>query len=91
MMYWLPATGASSARLYWESFGRGEYKPIQVPSGASIFPKEIFKSSERWVRSRYVNLKYFNVLETGGHFAALEQPALFVAEVRAAFRAIRDA
>lgn len=91
MMYWLPATGASSARLYWESFGRGEYNPVQVPSGASIFPKEIFKSSERWVRSRYVNLQYFNVLETGGHFAALEQPELFVAEVRAAFRAIRDA
>jgi epoxide hydrolase len=82
MMYWLPATGASSARLYWESFGKGEYKDVTVPSGVSIFPKEIFRSSERWVRSRYTDLHFYREHEHGGHFAAFERPDTFVEDIR---------
>ena len=86
MMYWLTASGASSARIYWESFGRGgRGGTIDVPSGCSIFPKEIFKASQRWVEVRYTDLRYYNVLEKGGHFAAMEQPELFVKELRACF------
>ncbi len=88
MMYWLPATGASSARLYWESFGKGEYKDVTVPSGVSIFPKEIFRSSERWVRSRYTKLGFYREHERGGHFAAFVQPEVFVQDVRDWYRAI---
>ncbi len=93
MLYWLPGTGASSARLYWESFRTQTQAlaPITVPSGCSIFPKEIFRMSRRWAEKRFTNLVYWNELERGGHFAAFEQPATFVNEVRACFRNMRAA
>jgi len=92
MLYWLPNAGASSARIYWESFGSSTLSslPVTVPSAISIFPKEIFKTSERWARQRYQDLRYFNQLSKGGHFAAFEQPDLFVQELRAAFDQMRD-
>ncbi len=90
MMYWLPAAAASSARLYWESFGKGSGEPVEIPVGLSLFPKEIFGCSRRWAERRYHRLVYWNELDRGGHFAAFEQPGLFVAEVRACFRAIRE-
>ena len=89
MLYWLPAAGASAARLYWESFNRRDFTPIAIPSGCSIFPKEIFRLSERWARTRFTDLRHFNQLDRGGHFAAFEQPELFVSEVRTFFRELR--
>ena len=89
MFYWLTRSGASSARLYWESFSRGSMADVTVPAGVSIFPKEIFKASKRWVETRFKDLRYYNVLETGGHFAALEQPETFVSELRTCFRTMR--
>ena len=89
MLYWLPACGASSARLYWESFARGRLDDVTVPSGCSLFPKEIFRASRRWVETRMKNLRYYNLLDKGGHFAAFEQPELFVGEVRSCFRLMR--
>ena len=92
MLYWLPNAGASSARIYWESFGSSTLSslPVTVPSAISIFPKEIFKTSERWASLRYQDLRYFNELPKGGHFAAFEQPDLFVQELRTAFDQMRD-
>jgi pimeloyl-ACP methyl ester carboxylesterase len=89
MLYWLPATGASSARLYWESFRNPALVPVPVPTGCSIFPKEIFRCSRRWAEKRYTDLRYWNELERGGHFAAFEQPELYVREVRDCFRGLR--
>ena len=89
MAYWLPATGASSARLYWESFNRDRTGDVDVPTGCSIFPKEIIRPSRRWAEKRFTDIRYWNELDRGGHFAAFEQPELFVEEVRAAFRAMR--
>lgn len=90
MMYWINACGASSARLYWESFGRGGGGgDITVPSGVSMFPKEIFRASKRWVERRFKDLRHYNTLDRGGHFAAFEQPELFVGELRASFRTMR--
>jgi pimeloyl-ACP methyl ester carboxylesterase len=89
MMYWLPRAAASSARLYWESFGKGGLEPVRIPVGCSIFPKEIFRGSRRWAEKRYQNLVYWNRLDRGGHFAAFEQPQLYVQEVRACFRKMR--
>ena len=86
MLYWLPDAGASSARIYWESFGTTGNDPINLPAGCSIFPKEIFKTSERWAKKRFINLVHFNVLQKGGHFAALEQPEAFIGELRDCFR-----
>ena len=85
MMYWLPAAGASSAKLYWESFGASRTQ-VEVPMGASIFPKEVFRITEEWAAANYKNIVYWNEPDKGGHFAAFEQPASFVDEVRAAFR-----
>jgi hypothetical protein len=85
-IYWLTASGASSARLYWESFGGVDLRsPVTVPSAVSVFPAEMAKSPRAWVEARYTDLRYWNVLPTGGHFASLEVPGDFVDELRAAF------
>jgi pimeloyl-ACP methyl ester carboxylesterase len=92
MLYWLPRTGASSARLYWESFGQvSEWisgptvDTITAPTGCSIFPKELQRPSRRWAEKRFTDIRYWNEPEKGGHFAAFEQPQLFVHEVRSCF------
>lgn len=93
MFYWWPATGASSARLYWESFGRafgdGADATVNLPAGCSIFPKEIVPTPRSWAEKRYAHIVYWNELAKGGHFAAFEQPDLFVDELRACFRVMR--
>ncbi len=90
MFYWLTSSGASSARLYWESFGAfGSDKPVQIPTGASIFPKEIVATPRSWAEGRFSNIVYWNELEKGGHFAAFEQPEQFITEVRNCFRLMR--
>jgi pimeloyl-ACP methyl ester carboxylesterase len=90
MMYWLPQTGASSARLYWESFSNPPMNKVDVPVGCSIFPKEIFRTSRRWAEKHYGDkLVHFNTLDKGGHFAAFEQPDTFVDEIRTCFRRAR--
>jgi pimeloyl-ACP methyl ester carboxylesterase len=88
-LYWLTNTAASSARLYWESFESASLDPVSVPAGISVFPHEIFRTSERWARNRFTDLRHFNALAKGGHFAAWEQPATFVDEVRTFFRTVR--
>jgi pimeloyl-ACP methyl ester carboxylesterase len=89
MMYWLNNASASSGRLYWESFAKPNLDPIHMPVGASIFPKEIFRASQRWAEKRFSNIIYWNTLDKGGHFAAIEQPETFVGELRACFGALR--
>jgi pimeloyl-ACP methyl ester carboxylesterase len=86
MFYWLPDAGASSARIYWESFGKTSNAEVSLPSGCSVFPKDIFKASERWTAKRFTNLVHFNVMDKGGHFAAFEQPEVFVKELQDCFR-----
>jgi epoxide hydrolase len=90
MLYWLTASGASSARIYWEDRTANLFGPVEAPAGCSIFPKEIFRPTREWVERQFHDLRYWNELDRGGHFAAFEQPAAFVAEVRAAFRAFRQ-
>ena len=89
MLYWLPGTGASSARLYWESFASVKMDDVLIPVGCSIFPHEIFRCSRRWAEKRFKNIIHFNVMEVGGHFAAFEQPELFIDEIRTCFRSLR--
>jgi pimeloyl-ACP methyl ester carboxylesterase len=90
MLYWLPATAASSGRLYWESARTmGALGQVDVPAGASTFPKEIIRTPRSWASRTYTDLRYWNKLDRGGHFAAFEQPELFVQEVRDFFRLVR--
>lgn len=89
MMYWLPAAASSSARIYWESFGKIRMDPVHVPAGFSLFPKEIFSASRRWTEKRFSKVVYWHKVDRGGHFAAFEQPELFVEELRRCFRLMR--
>ena len=89
MLYWVTASAASSARLYWESFRGGKSLPVTIPTGVSVFPKEIVTPVRRWMEPRFTNITYWNEQSKGGHFAAFEQPHLFVDEVRAYFRTLR--
>ena len=90
MVYWLNAAGASSARIYWESFGGSlGTEPIATPMGGTDFPREIFRTSERFAKKFYTGLFYWSVRQSGGHFAAFEQPSVYVEEIQACFRQIR--
>jgi len=87
-IYWFSASAASSGRLYWESFADFGSGTVDIPTGCSVFPKEIIRCSRRWAEQRYTKIGYWNECDRGGHFAAWEQPDVFVAELRAAFAAL---
>lgn len=90
MLYWLPNAGASSARLYWESFHGGfNASELHLPVACSVFPKDIYAAPKSWAERCMHNLFYWNEVDKGGHFAAFEQPAIFIEELRKAFRLIR--
>ena len=96
-LYWLTNTAASSARLYWENGARGSVivaaaqktAEISLPVAITVFPEDVYRPPETWARRAYPNLIYFHEVDKGGHFAAWEQPELFAAELRAAFRSLR--
>src|SRR6201995_103984 len=89
MLYWVSGRGASSARLYWESFntfvtdGR-----VELPTGVAAFPKEILRTPRRWCETAY-NITHWTTMPRGGHFAAFEQPDLFVDDVQVFFATVR--
>jgi epoxide hydrolase len=89
MMYWTTASAASSARMYWESFTFfGEFGRVELPTGIAAFPKEIFRAPRRWCEATY-NVTHWTTMPRGGHFAAFEQPELFVDDVRKFFATVR--
>jgi pimeloyl-ACP methyl ester carboxylesterase len=95
-LYWLTGTGASAARSYWET-GRDQARAaaqpppaVDLPTGFTTFPDEIFRAPRSWVEAGYPNVVYYNQADRGGHFAAWEEPEIFSAEVRAAFKSVRD-
>lgn len=91
-LYWLTNTGTSSGRIYWEnSAGNSKLAPITIPAAVTIFPGEVYKPPKSWTERAYRNLIYYNRVDKGGHFAAWEEPDLFSAELRAAFRHLRQA
>jgi pimeloyl-ACP methyl ester carboxylesterase len=97
-LYWLTNTAASAARLYWENGARGSVivagaqktAETALPVAITVFPQDIYRAPETWARRAYRNLVYFHEVDKGGHFAAWEQPELFSAELRAAFRSLRQ-
>jgi pimeloyl-ACP methyl ester carboxylesterase len=89
-LYWLTNTGISSARLYWESkLAFFAPKGVAIPVAVSAFPDELYQAPRSWTERAYPKLIHYNKLDKGGHFAAWEQPDLFVAELRAAFQSLR--
>jgi pimeloyl-ACP methyl ester carboxylesterase len=95
-LYWLTNTAASSARLYWENHSNIlstvalKTAEISLSVAITVFPEEIYRAPETWARRAFRNLAYFHEVDKGGHFAAWEQPELFSAELRAAFRSLRQ-
>ncbi|OAV51734.1 multidrug MFS transporter [Rhizobium sp. WYCCWR10014] len=94
-LYWLTNTAISSARLYWDNahFPSGGFfdpRGIKIPVAVSAFPDEIYQAPQSWAEKAYPKLIHYNRLDKGGHFAAWEQPVVFTAELRAAFRTLRQ-
>jgi hypothetical protein len=94
-LYWLTGTGASSARLYWESiaevtswFSGVIIDTIGVPTGCTVFPREVPRPFRSWAERRFANIVHWGEPQRGGHFGAWEQPDLFLNEVRAVARAL---
>jgi pimeloyl-ACP methyl ester carboxylesterase len=96
-LYWLTNSATSAGRLYWENGARGSVlsaaaqktADISLPVAITVFPEDVYRAPETWARRAYRNLIYFHEVEKGGHFAAWEQPQLFSAELRAAFKPLR--
>jgi pimeloyl-ACP methyl ester carboxylesterase len=92
MLYWVPETATSSARLYYEMMHAGKFPPqqfrVDVPTGCAIFPKEILKPPRAWVERLY-NVTHWTRFARGGHFAAMEEPAALVEDIRTFFRPLR--
>jgi pimeloyl-ACP methyl ester carboxylesterase len=95
-LYWLTNSAASAARIYWEnrdqnliSAASQKTDEISVPVAVTVFPEEVYRAPETWARRAFRNLIYFHEADRGGHFAAWEQPELFAAELRAAFKSLR--
>jgi pimeloyl-ACP methyl ester carboxylesterase len=93
-LYWLTNTAISSARLYWDTAqvatgGFFDARGVQIPVAVSAFPDEIYAAPRSWAEQAYPKLIHYNRLDRGGHFAAWEQPELFTAEMRAAFKSLR--
>jgi len=89
-LYWLTNTAISSAQLYWENNANNfNAVDISIPAAVTVFPGEIYRAPRSWAERAYHKLIYFNEVDKGGHFAAWEEPELFSAELRAAFRPLR--
>jgi pimeloyl-ACP methyl ester carboxylesterase len=92
MLYWAPEAATSSCRLYYEMVHAGKFPPtdfrVDVPTGCAIFPAEIIKPPRAWVERLY-NVRRWTRMTSGGHFAAMEEPAALVDDVRAFFRPLR--
>jgi pimeloyl-ACP methyl ester carboxylesterase len=89
-LYWVTGTGVASARLYWENkLAFFAPKHLAIPVAVSVFPDEIYAAPRSWAEKAFPKLIYYNKVEKGGHFAAWEQPQIFVKEIRAAFSSLR--
>jgi pimeloyl-ACP methyl ester carboxylesterase len=93
-LYWLTNTGTSSSRSYWDAAqgGGGPFNAFditEVPVAVTIFPGEIYRAPKTWGEQSFKKLIYWNEVDKGGHFAAWEEPELFSAELRAAFKSLR--
>ena len=92
-LYWLTDSATSAAQLYWENNATNSNNfnavDVSIPAAVTVFPGEIYQAPRSWVERAYHNLIYFNKVDKGGHFAAWEQPEIFTAEIRAAFKSLR--
>jgi epoxide hydrolase len=89
MLYWATNSATSSARIYWESFGKRRPSVVTIPVGVAVYPKEIVTPVRSWMEPDFTNIVHWSEQAKGGHFAAFEQPELFIQDVRTCFRQFR--
>jgi epoxide hydrolase len=89
MLYWVTNSAASSARIYWESFGKRRPSNVTIPVGVAVYPKEIVIPIRSWMEPDFPNIVHWAEQPKGGHFAAFEQPDLFVNDLRTFYRQFR--
>src|SRR5262244_1137105 len=95
-LYWRTNTAISSARLYWDTRhnlpadGFFDVRGVKLPVGVSAFAEEIYQAPKSWAEKAYVKLIHYNKFPKGTHFAAWEQTPIFVSEMRAAFKSLRE-
>ena len=82
MLYWVTGSATSSARLYWESFGRAKRPKVEVPTGFAVYPSEIVPPVRKWVDCALPQRRALARAPKGGHFAAFEVPDTFVDDLR---------
>jgi pimeloyl-ACP methyl ester carboxylesterase len=88
-LYWLTRTGASAARIYYES--HNSLDPdlrVDVPSAISVYPRDIEKCPRPWAEERFRRIVRWSSPETGGHFPSLEVPDYFVKDLREGLAAV---
>jgi pimeloyl-ACP methyl ester carboxylesterase len=89
-LYWLTNTAISAARFYWDlHLNLYNAANVSIPAAVSVFPGENYQAPRSWTERAYTKLIHYNQVDTGGHYAAWEQPRLFSEEVRAGFRSLR--
>ncbi len=94
-LYWLTNTAISSAQLYWDTAhnlpagGFFDVRGVTLPVGVSAFAEEIYQAPRSWAEKAYPQLAHYGNHPKGTHFAAWEQPELFVSDVRATFKSLR--
>jgi microsomal epoxide hydrolase len=83
-IYWLTATAGSSAALYLEiaDLLPNADPPSDVPLGVAVFPRDMFLPVRRFAERDFTNIVQWSEFDRGGHFAAMEEPDLFVSDLR---------
>lgn len=91
-LYWLTRTGASSARIYYESHGGvnafDTELRVDVPAAISVYPRDIEKCPRAWAQERYRQIVRWGTPERGGHFPSLEVPDYFVEDLQQGVAAV---
>jgi pimeloyl-ACP methyl ester carboxylesterase len=90
-VYWFTNSAASSGRIYWENYSGGLAGPkLRLPVAVTVFPRDIPRPPRSWIEDTYTDLIHYAEADRGGHFAALEQPDVLVAEIRTGLRSLRS-
>ncbi|MFI1235377.1 epoxide hydrolase family protein [Nocardia salmonicida] len=82
-LYWLTRTGASAARIYYESHNSLDPElRVDVPSAITMYPRDVEKAPRAWAQERYRQIVRWKLPESGGHFPSLEVPEYFIKDLQ---------
>ncbi|HWB93254.1 MAG TPA: epoxide hydrolase [Puia sp.] len=82
-IYWITQTSGSSFRLYYETMHSPQKLPqerIDIPTAICIAPKDMVNAPREYAE-RLFTIRQWTELPVGGHFLAMERPALLAADI----------